>query len=55
MPIKRCALSGKEIKGKSAKGFKFGDSGKCYPTRKQALTQMRAIKASEYREKEKYK
>ena len=40
MPIKSCTLPN----GKS--GFKYGDSGKCYPTRRQALQQMKAIKAN---------
>lgn len=43
MPIKGCTLpSGK-------KGFKWGDAGKCYPTRAQAERQARAIKASGYK------
>ena len=43
MPIQRCNLkSGK-------KGWKWGKSGKCYPTRERALKQMRAIKASQKR------
>lgn len=41
MPIKSCTTSS----GK--KGYKWGDSGKCYPNREQALEQMRAIKASQ--------
>jgi hypothetical protein len=45
MPIKRCSLP----KGK--KGWKWGDKGKCYPTRKQAEKQARAAYASGYREK----
>jgi len=40
MPIKRCTLSN----GK--KGYKYGDSGKCYASREDALKQMRAIKVS---------
>lgn len=35
--------------------WKYGTTGKEYPTRKQALIQMRAIKASEAREKKKSK
>jgi len=43
MPIQRCNLkSGK-------KGWKWGKSGKCYPTRERALKQMRAIKASQHK------
>jgi hypothetical protein len=38
MPIQRCSLPN----GK--KGYKWGPSGKCYPTREGALKQMRAIK-----------
>ena len=34
--------------GKS-KGYKWGKSGKCYRSRKKALKQMRAIKASQSR------
>jgi len=41
MPIKRCSLPG------GGKGYKYGDSGKCYKSREQALKQMRAIKYSE--------
>jgi len=41
---------------KTASGkWKYGTTGKAYPIRKQALTQMRAIKASEAREKNKSK
>lgn len=40
MPIKRCTLPN----GK--RGYKWGDKGKCYPTKEQALKQMRAIKAN---------
>lgn len=32
---------------KTDKGYKFGTSGKEYPTKKQALTQMKAIKANQ--------
>lgn len=41
MPIKRCSLPN----GK--RGYKYGDSGKCYESREDALKQMRAIKVSE--------
>ena len=38
---------------KTSKGtYKFGQSGKEYPTKKQALTQMRAIKASQSNSKD---
>lgn len=40
MPIRR-------VKG----GFKWGKSGKTYPTKKQALKQARAIYASGYKKK----
>tara|TARA_R100001244_G_scaffold11581_3_gene13823 strand:- start:511 stop:663 length:153 start_codon:yes stop_codon:yes gene_type:complete len=43
MPIKRCALP----KGK--KGWKWGNKGKCYPTRKQAEKQASAAYASGYK------
>lgn len=43
MPIKKC--------GKS--GYKFGNKGKCYRTKKQALKQGRAIKASQSKTKRK--
>ncbi len=43
MPIKRC--------GKDGKGYKWGDSGKCYPTRKQAEAQAKAAYASGYKKK----
>lgn len=36
-------------------GYKFGESGKTYPTRAQAEKQARAIYASGYREKGKRK
>lgn len=32
---------------KTKKGYKYGEKGKEYPTRKQAEKQMRAIKASQ--------
>ena len=34
-------------------GYKFGESGKTYPTRQQAEKQAKAIYASGYREKKK--
>lgn len=37
MPIKSCRVT------KTKKGFKFGKSGKCYPSKKKAIKQMRAI------------
>ena len=43
MPIKRCTLKG----GK--KGWKWGDSGKCYSNKSQAEKQARAIYASGYK------
>lgn len=36
-------------------GYKFGESGKTYPTRELAEQQARAIYASGYREKDKRK
>lgn len=36
-------------------GYKFGESGKTYPTRAQAEKQARAIYASGYREKDRRK
>jgi len=45
MPIKRCTLpSGK-------KGYKWGNSGKCYGAKKQAEQQMKAIYANGYKGK----
>lgn len=38
---------------RGGKGWQYGDTGKVYPTRSQALRQARAIKASQYREKKK--
>lgn len=35
---------------KVASGYKFGDSGKVYPTKKQALEQAQAMFASGYRQ-----
>lgn len=40
MPIKK-------VKG----GYKFGNKGKVYPTKQQAVKQMKAIYASGYKEK----
>ena len=45
MPIKRCTTSS----GK--KGYKWGNSGKCYGAKKQAERQMRAAYANGYRGK----
>lgn len=42
MPIQSCTLSG------GGKGYKWGKHGKCYPSRKQAIEQMRAIFHSGY-------
>lgn len=36
---------------KTKSGYKYGKSGKVYPTKAQALRQMRAIKASQARRK----
>lgn len=41
MPIKRCTLPN------GGSGYKYGDSGKCYAKRGDAIRQMRAIKYSE--------
>lgn len=38
---------------RGGKGWQYGNSGKVYPTRSQALRQARAIKASQAREKKK--
>ena len=43
MPIRRC--------GPGRRGYKYGGRGKCYPTRKQAVRQMRAMFANGYRPK----
>ena len=43
MPIKKCKLD-------HTTGYKWGDSGKCYPTKKQALKQGRAVSISKARE-----
>ena len=45
MPIKRCTTS----KGK--KGYKFGNSGKCYAAKEQAEKQMKAMYANGYKGK----
>jgi hypothetical protein len=45
MPIQRTTLKG----GK--KGWKWGDKGKGYPTKKQAEAQQRAAYASGYKKK----
>ena len=42
MPINRCQI-------KKKKGYKAGKSGKCYCSRKKAVRQLRAIKASQRR------
>ena len=43
MPIRTCTLaSGK-------KGYKYGATGKCYPTLREALEQMRAMFAAGYK------
>lgn len=38
---------------RGGKGWQFGSQGKVYPTRRQALAQARAIKASQSRAKKK--
>lgn len=43
MPIQRCTLKG----GK--KGWKYGESGKCYATKSGAERQAKAIHASGYK------
>ena len=45
MPINKCKLS------KSSSGFKYGNAGKCYQKRDDALKQMRAVHASRSRRK----
>ena len=42
MPLKRCTVNGK-------KGWKWGDSGKCYESKAAAMRQARAIEASKNR------
>lgn len=44
MPIKRCTLPG------GGSGYKYGDSGKCYQSKKDAIRQMVAIRSSGYKE-----
>lgn len=44
MPIQTLMKNGKRY-------YRYGDSGKLYPTKKQAEEQMRAMYASGYREK----
>jgi len=38
---------------RGGKGWQYGSSGKVYPTRRQAVAQARAIKASQSRTKKK--
>ena len=45
MPIKRCSL------GNGKKGYKWGNSGKCYDAKQQAERQMRAAYANGYKGK----
>lgn len=45
MPIKRCTLPG------GGKGFQWGDHGKCYARRSQAVAQARAAYSAGYKEK----
>jgi len=47
MPLMRCTTGGKS-------GWKYGESGKCYPNpggKTKAMKQMRAIKSSQGRKK----
>jgi hypothetical protein len=44
MPIKRCTLPG------GGRGFQWGDNGKCYARRSQAVAQARAAHSSGYKE-----
>lgn len=46
MPIKRCRLSNGEM------GYKWGDRGKCYPSRAGAARQAAAAHAAGFREKD---
>lgn len=46
MPIKRC-------KRDNSQGWKWGESGKCFPTKKQAQAQAKAAYASGYKKKKK--
>ena len=43
MPIKQCTLKD------GGKGWKWGDSGKCYPLKSQAQKQAKAAYASGYK------
>lgn len=45
MPIERC--------GKNNEGYRWGNSGKCYDNKEDALKQMRAIKVSQQSKGEK--
>ena len=47
MPFKRCKLKNGKL------GWKWGEHGKCYPTKKQAEKQMRAILFTGWKEKNK--
>ena len=48
MPIKRCTLPN------GGSGFKYGNSGKCYSKRSDAIKQMQAIKVSQQRSKSEF-
>lgn len=44
----------RQVRGpRGGKGWRYGSTGKIYPTRSQALRQARAIKAAEARAKKK--
>lgn len=45
MPVHKVTKNGKTV------GYKWGRSGKTYPTKEQALAQARAIYASGYKKK----
>lgn len=47
MPVHKSYSQGKEV------GWRYGRTGKVYPTRRQAVAQARAIKASQSRAKKK--
>lgn len=47
MPVHKSYSQGKEV------GWRYGRSGKVYPTRQQAVRQAQAIKAAQSREKKK--
>ena len=47
MPIKRCKLKNNKT------GWKWGNSGKCYPSKSKANKQARAAYASGYKQKSK--